>query len=82
MSDSASQLWRIVLATDGRSQGAYAAALEDVAESISAFESEPGGAWRIEALTGAEPDENAICTLVADVAKALGMTAPRIEIGP
>jgi ribosomal protein L11 methyltransferase len=82
VNDSAPQLWRIVLAADGRSQAAYAAALEDLAESISAFESAPGGAWRIEALTGAEPDENAVRTRLADVAQTLGMTAPRIEISP
>jgi ribosomal protein L11 methyltransferase len=77
----APDIWRIALPADGRSQAAYAAALEDVAESISAFESTPGGAWRIEALTMIEPDKKAICARLDGAAGALGVTPPEIEIG-
>jgi ribosomal protein L11 methyltransferase len=74
-------IWRIVLPADGRSQAAYAAALEEVAESISAFESTPGGVWRIEALTTIEPDKKAIGGRLADAAAMLGIKPPEIEIG-
>lgn len=77
----AADIWRIALPADGRSQAAYAAALEDIAESLSAFESTPGGAWRIEALTTVEPDEKAIRARIAEAAGALGATSPEIEIG-
>lgn len=82
MNDAASQLWRIALAADGRCQAAYTAALEDLAESVSAFESTPGGAWRIEALTADEPDREAIRIRLAEIAKTHGMAPPEIEIGP
>ena len=82
MSTTGSQLWRIALQSDARGQAAYAAALEKIAESISAFESAPGGAWRIEALTTIEPDGEEIRARLADAAAALGATAPGIEIGP
>jgi ribosomal protein L11 methyltransferase len=75
-------LWRIVLAADGRSQAAYAAALEDIAVSSAAFESKAGGPWRIEALTAGEPDAAAIRALLAQAAEAAGIAAPGIEIAP
>jgi ribosomal protein L11 methyltransferase len=77
----APDIWRIALSADGRSQAAYAAVLEDIAESVSAFESTPGGAWRIEALTTAEPDGNEIRRRLAEIAAALSAEAPKIEIG-
>ena len=77
----APDIWRIALPADGRSQAAFAAVLEDIAESISAFESAPGGAWRIEALTTAEPDGTEIRARLAEVAAALGAQAPAVEIG-
>jgi ribosomal protein L11 methyltransferase len=82
VTQAAPELWRIALPADGRSQAAFAAALEEVAESISAFESAPGGAWRIEALTTTEPDVSAIRVRLAAVAEAVGTRPPEIEIGP
>ena len=73
-------IWRIALPADGRSQAVYAAALEELAESISAFESTPGGAWRIEALMTIEPDKKAIRARLAGAAEALGVKPPDIEI--
>lgn len=73
-------IWRITLAADGRSQAAYAAALEEVADSISAFESKPGGAWRIEALTTSEPDGRDIRARLGEAAAALGLRPPEVEI--
>jgi ribosomal protein L11 methyltransferase len=81
VSDANSPLWRIALQADARGQAAYAAALEEIAESISSFEFTPGGAWRIEALTTIEPDGKEIRARLADAAAALGATAPEIEIG-
>ena len=78
----AAELWRIALPADGRSQAAFAAALEEIAESISAFESAPGGVWRIEALTTSEPDANAIRVRLSAAAQAVGAQPPEIEIGP
>jgi ribosomal protein L11 methyltransferase len=75
------QLWRIALQADARTQAAYALALEAIAESISAFESAPGGVWRIEALTAVEPDGKEIRTRLAEAAAAFGTSAPEIEIG-
>jgi ribosomal protein L11 methyltransferase len=78
---TAPEIWRIALPADRRSQAAFAAALEEVAESISAFEQAPGGAWRIEALTTVEPDGKAIRARLADAAEVLGTKVPEIEIG-
>jgi ribosomal protein L11 methyltransferase len=75
-------IWRIALAADGRSQAAYAAVLEEIAESVSAFESVPGGAWRIEALTTSAPDGKAIRAQLAEAAASLGAEPPQLEIGP
>ncbi len=75
-------LWRIALAADARTQAAYAAALEEVAESISAFESKPGGPWRIEALTTVEPDAAVLAERLAHAAASVSAAAPEIEIAP
>jgi ribosomal protein L11 methyltransferase len=77
----APEIWRIALPADGRSHAAYAAALEEIAESISAFEQAPGGPWRIEALTTTAPDESEIKSRLSETAAALGLTPPKIEIG-
>jgi ribosomal protein L11 methyltransferase len=82
VNDLVPQLWRIALVADARSQAAYAAALEEIAASISAFESGPGGAWRIEALTTSEPDRAAIEAQLASAAAALDLHVPEIDIGP
>jgi ribosomal protein L11 methyltransferase len=82
VTEAAPNLWRIALPADGRSQAAFATALEEIAESISAFESAPDGAWRIEALTTVEPDKQAIRARIAEAAAALGATVPEVEIGP
>lgn len=82
MTQAGQELWRIALQADGRSQAAFAAALEDIAESISAFEAAPDGPWRIEALTTAKPDAGAVRARLAGAAAALGANAPEIEIGP
>lgn len=78
---AANDLWRIALAGDARNQAAYAAALEEVAESISAFESKPGGPWRIEALTTTQPDAAALNARLAAAAASVGCAPPDIEIG-
>ena len=81
MNDTAPQLWRIGLAAEAHSQAAFAAVLEEVTESVSAFESTPGGIWRIEALTTTEPDRRDIGARLAEVAAAIGAEAPEVEIG-
>jgi ribosomal protein L11 methyltransferase len=77
-----SGLWRIVLAADARSQAAFAAALEDIVLSISAFEAKKNGAWRIEALTDAEPDASDIAGRLTAAAESVGASVPEIEIAP
>src|SRR5919108_3890140 len=72
--------WRIALVADGASQAAYAAALEDFAESISAFETAPNGPWTIEALTTREPDRAAVEDRLARAAASFGATAPNVTI--
>lgn len=73
-------LWRVAVIADGVSQAAYAAALEDIAESLSAFESAPGGPWKIEALMQGAPDRAALEARLALAAAALGRVAPPIVI--
>ena len=81
-SGKAATLWRVVLVADGVSQAAYAAALEEIAESIAAFESTPGGPWRIEALTREEPDRTALAARLALAAESLGRAAPPVTVEP
>jgi ribosomal protein L11 methyltransferase len=73
-------LWRVAVIADGVSQAAYAAALEDIAESVAAFESAPGGPWKIEALMQGAPDRAALEARLALAAAALGRVAPPIVI--
>lgn len=73
-------MWRIALVADGVSQAAYAVAIEAFAQSLSAFESTPGGAWAVEALTEDEPDRIAVEISVAQAAASLGRKPPPVMI--
>ncbi len=54
-------LWKIVAdAPDADSAEAVIAALDNTGGAVSAFESAPGGSWRIDALTMATPDRGLI----------------------
>ncbi|HEX6980332.1 MAG TPA: 50S ribosomal protein L11 methyltransferase [Alphaproteobacteria bacterium] len=71
------EIWRIELVADAVSQATYAAALEEISASLSAFETAPGGPWRIEALLTAEPDREAVAARLAAAAASLGREAPK-----
>lgn len=57
----------------------FAAALEPFAEAVSAFETAPGGDWRIEAI-GPEPDRGKLGAALAVAAAALGIPEPKAAI--
>jgi ribosomal protein L11 methyltransferase len=77
---SDSDLWRIALVADAASQAAYAAALEEICDSISAFESKPGGAWRIEGLATVEPDRIALAARLAVASAETNRAVPPLDI--
>ncbi len=58
---------------------AFAAALEPFAEAVSAFETAPGGYWRIEAI-GPEPDRGKLGAALAVAAAAFGIPEPKAAI--
>ena len=57
----------------------FAAALEPFTAAISAFETEPGGAWRIEAYSATPPDPAEIAAALRDAA---GAPTPPHNIAP
>lgn len=73
-------LWKIALVADGASQATYAAALEEISESVSAFESTPAGPWRIEALCTGEPDRALLTARLTAAAASLGREAPEVAV--
>lgn len=75
-------LWRVALTADGATQAAYAAALEEICDSISAFESKPGGPWRIEGIATVEPDRVALAARLALAAASTNGAVPPLEIEP
>lgn len=61
---------------------AIGAALDDMTIAIAAFETVPGGLWRIEAYTGEEP-ERAVVRVALDAALgARGESVPPFDIAP
>ena len=61
MERQAKSLWKIAAeAPDADSAQAVIAALDNLGGAVSAFESAPGGSWRIDALTTATPDRGLI----------------------
>lgn len=54
-------VWRVsVTAGDAESAAAAAAAFETQCSAVSAFEAEPGGAWRVEGFAAARPERGPI----------------------
>lgn len=80
-------LWAVRL-TVARALGpAIEDALSGIALSVSRFEDNPGwpepsDTWCIEAITETEPDREALTSLIAATAEALGTPAPAFEIAP
>ena len=67
-------LWRIALiAADAEAAGAASTALESCAPAVSAFDLEPGGAWRVEAYAESEPDR-------AEIAAALALSLATLPL--
>jgi len=59
-------LWQIVVeAPDADAAEAVIAALDNTGGAVSAFESSPGGSWRVDALTTVTPDRGLIETRLA-----------------
>src|SRR5690606_40693784 len=58
--------WRILIeAEDEAAAGRAAEALEALAAAVAAFETAPGGAWRVEGFAEALPDHASIALLEA-----------------
>ncbi len=79
---AAPDLWRIALTAEAETQAAYAAALEEICDSISAFESTPGGPWRVEGIATVEPDRAALAARLGAAAASAGRAVPQPEIEP
>lgn len=68
-------LWRLCATLrDERGAAAVTAAFETCANAVSAFETAPGGAWRVEAFAEAEPDRANLAGAAAVAAVAFGAT--------
>jgi ribosomal protein L11 methyltransferase len=72
--------WKVTLVVPAGAVEAFAAALEPVAEALSAFEIAPGKNWRIEAYTAAEPDRVGLAVALAVAAAAAGVAEPSADI--
>lgn len=76
MKGEASPIWRVVVPADALSHPAFAQALDDLADSLSAFELTAGGLWRIEALATREPDRRDVAERLARAAASVGRGVP------
>lgn len=74
-----SRLSTIAVVVPAAAAPAFAEALEAFAASVSAFELQPGGDWRIEAI-GPEPDRGRLGMALALVAASCGVAEPAAEI--
>lgn len=78
-------LWAIRLTVDRALGPAIEEALSGIATSVSRFEENPGwpepsDSWCIEAITQAEPDREALTSLIAATAEAMETPAPPFQI--
>ena len=77
------RLWRIaVTMPDQRSADAVAALLSAAADAVTAFETEPGGAWAVQGFVDGKPDRGPIEAGLALAAGALGIAEPVLLIEP
>jgi len=72
--------WVVRVLADGPAAGAFEAAIEDGADAVSSFETEPGGLWRIEAYCRDAPDMAALETRLDLAAAGIGVARPLLEI--
>jgi ribosomal protein L11 methyltransferase len=73
---SAAVLWRLAVTVDDEAAAnAVGAALESQAPAVSAFETAPGGAWRVEAYAEREPDRAALEAAAEMVGLAHGLAS-------
>ena len=82
MKPSAEPGWRLALAADAIAAPAYGRALEPSADALSAFETGPGGPWKIEAIYAARPDRAELEARLALAAASLGRAPPAIVFEP
>ena len=70
-------LWRLAgTGADEVSANALAAAFASTASAVSAFETRPGGLWKVEAFAERAPDRAALAAAGALAALAFGVAAP------
>lgn len=72
--------WVVRVLADGPAAGAFEAAIEEGADAVSSFETEPGGLWRIEAYCRDAPDMTALETRLDLAAAGIGVARPLLEI--
>lgn len=81
-------LWQIEVRVPSGAAGAFQDALAPFCMAVSAFAEtdtdDPDGYWRVDGITGAEPDQKAITQALGKTARRLGMEPPepRIELQP
>ncbi len=82
--EPAAASWRIVFEAPAEHCDAFAAAAagEDGGGAVSAFETAPGGPWRVGVLVASRPERAAVEARVAIMAAALGLAPPAIDIEP
>ena len=68
--------WQIRMVVDPIGERAYGLALEPVAQSLSSFESAPGGPWQVDAIFAAGTRRDEVEALLAEAASSIGRTPP------
>jgi len=70
--------WQIRLIADAPGERAFGLALEPLAQSLSAFESRPGGPWQVDAIFTSETSRAEVEACLAEAAASLGRKPPEV----